>query len=220
MRLLRPILGKYVELTIPGKRVSPRGKLIDVGNDIVVLYNGTQYLYIPATHIQSMSLTDEVEEARMNETEIQFDHTDIAYRKILMNAKGIFTEIYIHGPQSLHGYVTSIMNDFFVFFSPVYRTVYVAMEHVKSISPYEGNATPFYMSKERFALQPSPMALSRTFDQQLKRLEGELVILDLGEDPNKIGRLSAIDNNMLELITANGQRVFMHIRHVKTIHLP
>lgn len=220
MKLLRSIMGKFVELEISGKKTTIRGSLIDVGNDIIVLYSGSQFLYIPANHIQSMTLTEESYDEMGEKPELQFDHTDIAYRKILMNAKGVFTEISIHGSKSLHGYVTSIMNDFFIFFSPVYRSVYVSMDHVKSISPYEGNATPYFMSKDRFPLQPSGMTLSRTFEQQLKKFEGELIILDLGEDPHKIGRLSAFENQILELITANGQHVFIHANHVKTIHLP
>jgi hypothetical protein len=220
VKLLRPFMGKQVELELSGRKMQIRGKLIDIGNDIIVIFNGMQYLYIPTIHLQNVKLTEMSEEFAYGQTELLFDHTDISYRKIVMNAKGTFTEIFIDGAQSLHGYITSIMNDFFVFFSPVYRTVYVSMEHVKYITPYESNVTPYELSQERFPLQPTGITLSRTFDQQLKKLEGELVVLDLGDHSRKIGRLNAIENNILELVSANGQRLFMHVNHVKTIHTP
>ncbi|WP_068773609.1 hypothetical protein [Paenibacillus sp. FJAT-26967] len=220
MKLLHSFIGKYVDIGLSGKKLPIRGCLIDVGNDILVVHNGAQFIYIPTIHLQNMTLSEDPANNLTVKPEMPFDHSDIAYRKILMNAKGIFAEIYISGTQSVHGYVTSIMNDFFVFFSPVYRTVYVSLEHVKTITPYETNTTPYYLSQDRFPLQPTGTTLSRTFEQQLKKLIGELVVFDLGEDSNKIGRLNAVENNMLELITANGKHLFMHTSHVKTIHIP
>ncbi|MFS0837472.1 DUF2642 domain-containing protein [Paenibacillus sp. UNC499MF] len=221
MKLLHSFLGKLVDVGLSGKKLPLRGSLIDVGNDIIVLHNGSQFTYIPTLHLQYMTLAEDptaVDPAP--QPELPFDHSEIAYRKILMNAKGIFSEISISGSQSLHGYVTSIMNDFFVFFSPVYRTVYISLEHVKSITPYISNTTPYSLGQDRFPLHPTGTTLSRTFEQQLKKLVGELVVFNLGEAPNKIGRLNVAENNMLELVTANGQQLFMHMSHVKSVHLP
>jgi hypothetical protein len=137
-----------------------------------------------------------------------------------MNAKGMFSEIYISGNQSIHGYLTTVMNDFFVFYSPVYHTVIVSLHHLKYLVPYNPNVTPYTLTSEQFPLKPSPITLARTFDQQLRKLIGEFVVLDLGENPNKIGVLKNVDQSIIELATASGASVLLHFDHVKTVHLP
>jgi len=223
MTALNVLLDKHVELTVSGKKTSIRGKLINIGNDIMVLYNGKQFLYIPLLHLQQLTLSEEIKEDYIADvpSEPPFENQqDISYRKILMNAKGVFTEIYTTGNQSLHGYVTSIMNDFFVFYSPVFHVVYIPMQHLKYMIPYDPNVTPYSLTQERFPLSPSTITLARTFDQQLKKLEGQFVVLDIGENPGKIGQLKSLQNGLIELIAAGGETIFLHMDHVKTVHLP
>jgi hypothetical protein len=62
--------------------------------------------------------------------------------------------------------------------------------------------------------------LANTFEQQLKKLEGEFIVLDLGENPKKIGLLKKFEDQTLELVIADGSSVYMHLEHLKTIHLP
>jgi hypothetical protein len=146
--------------------------------------------------------------------------TELSYRKVLLNAKGMFAELNIVGNRSVHGYVTSIMNDFFVFYSPMFRTLYVFMRHLKILIPYDPETTPYAMEQEKFPINPTPASLARTFDQQLKKFEGEYVVLDLGEHPDKIGLLKSVKSNLIELVTADGSSTFIHLDHVKTIHRP
>lgn len=224
MLAMKGLIGKQVEVTISGKKTPIHGKLIDLGSDILVLFNGKKFLYIPLLHLQQLSLSEESSlenEYPLVNPEPPFENqNDISYRKILMNAKGVFTEIYTSGNQSIHGYVTSIMNDFFVFYSPVFHAVYIPMQHLKYMIPYDTNVTPYSLTQERFPLSPSTITLARTFDQQLKKLEGQFVILDLGEHSNKIGQLKTIQNNVIELVVAGGETVFLHMDHIKTVHLP
>ena len=218
---LQKFVGKQVNLEISGK-TPIRGTLVDLGSDILVIHNGIQFLYIPLIHLQIMKLEPRLDTDTTVPTEMPFENQteSISYRKILMNAKGIFTELYITGNQSIHGYITSIMNDFFVFFSPVFHTVLVSLNHLKYLIPYTSNVTPYSLDPERFPVKPSSMTLSRTFDQQLKKLEGQFVVLDLGENPHKIGLLKNVENRTLELIMANGETVYTHMEHVKTVHIP
>lgn len=221
MSLLNAMLGSPIKLEISGRATPIRGLLIDVGPDIIVVNDGSKYLYLPILHIQKLEEDDSSESVTSDdEVEQLFDHTDISYRKTVMNAKGVFTEVCITGTQSLHGYITSIMNDYFVFFSPVHRTVYVSLQHVKIIIPYAPDQTPYYLNRERFPLQPPSITLARTFEQQMKKLVGELVALDLGENPGKIGLLKSMDNQLVELVGPNGHKLYMHRDHVKTIHVP
>ncbi|TMV16209.1 DUF2642 domain-containing protein [Paenibacillus thermoaerophilus] len=221
--LLQTYVGSIVELDISGKKTPVRGKLIETGNDLIVLYNGTEYLYVPTLHIQRMSRSESVEKdlGWTVPAESPFEpQNELSYRKTLMNAKGVFTELYITGQQSVHGYVTSIMNDYFVYYSPVFHAVFVSLRHLKYLIPYMPDATPYALNQERFPLQPVGVTLARTFDQQLKKLEGQFVVLDLGENPNKIGLLKTFDYPMLELVTSKGESMLFHAEHVKTVHMP
>ncbi|WP_138752560.1 DUF2642 domain-containing protein [Paenibacillus sinopodophylli] len=222
MKTRHPLLDRQVELEISGKVAPIRGKLIEFGQDILVLHNGTQFLYIPLIHLQQLRLStrDNEESYEVPETPFEPYNEPVSYRKTLMNAKGMFSEIYITGNQSIHGYLTTVMNDFFVFYSPVYHTVIVSLHHMKYLIPYTPNVTPYTLTPEQFPLKPSPLTLARTLDQQLRKLIGEFVVLDLGENSNKIGVLKNVDQNMIELANASGNAVFLHFDHVKTVHIP
>ncbi|GMK41089.1 hypothetical protein PCCS19_41450 [Paenibacillus sp. CCS19] len=225
MKQQHPLMNSLIDLDISGKPATLRGKLVDMGQDILVVHNGQQFVYVPIIHLQQMrpaNLQDSNNAIVFEVPETPFEQANdpISYRKTLMNAKGMFSELYITGNQSIHGYLTSVMNDFFVFYSPVYHSVIVSLTHLKYLIPYSPNVTPYTLTPEQFPLKPSPLTLARTFDQQLRKLVGEFVILDLGENPNKIGVLKNVDQNMVELATAGGSSVYLHLDHVKTIHLP
>lgn len=224
MKQQHPLMNSLIDLDISGKTSTLRGKLVDMGQDILVIHNGQQFVYVPIIHLQQMRPANMQDTNGMTydvpETPFEQANDPISYRKTLMNAKGMFSELYITGNQSIHGYLTSVMNDFFVFYSPVYHSVIVSLTHLKYLIPYSPNVTPYTLTPEQFPLKPSPLTLARTFDQQLRKLVGEFVILDLGENPNKIGVLKNVDQNMVELATAGGNSVYLHLDHVKTIHLP
>ncbi|WP_028611959.1 hypothetical protein [Paenibacillus harenae] len=221
MKQRHPLLDQQVELEISGKASLIRGKLIEFGQDILVLHNGTRFLYVPLIHLQQLRLSLK-EQEKYDVPEMPFEpYIDpISYRKILMNAKGMFSEIYITGNQSIHGYLTAVMNDFFVFYSPVYHTMIISLQHLKYLIPYNPNVTPYTLTPEQFPLKPTSLTLARTFDQQLRKLIGEFVVLDLGENPNKTGVLKNVDQSMIEIATASGNAVFLHFDHVKTVHVP
>lgn len=221
MKNRHPLLNQQIEIVITGKMKPIRGKLIEFGQDILVLYNGKQFYYVPLIHLQQLRVSS-VEESITDVPEMLIEpfNDPLSYRKILMNAKGMFSEIYVSGNHSIHGYLTSVMNDFFVFYSPVYHTVIISLQHLKYLIPYSADATPYMLTPEQFPLRPSPVTLSRTFDQQLRKLIGEFVVLDLGENPNLTGVLKNVDQSMIELTTASGNAVFLHFDHVKSIHIP
>ncbi|MCM3129126.1 DUF2642 domain-containing protein [Paenibacillus provencensis] len=219
MQVIDSWLGKQIELSISGCKNLIQGEVIDVGNDIVVLYGDFRYVYVPLHHLQYLRLSDNSSTVTEEPPDPSLDHSNISYRKILMHARGIFSEISV-GDKALHGYVTSIMNDYFVFYSPLHRSVYVSVEHVKYIIPYPPNVRPFSLSQEYFPIQPTSMSLSRTLDQQLKKLKGELVTINLQDSPHRAGLLKAIDNNLMEIVEAAGSSIIMHTDHIKTIHLP
>lgn len=216
-----PLAGKPVEAELSGRVVPVRGILIETGPDILVIRSESRYYYVPLVHVQQLRPAEpDFEDNAAVELPFEAQSEPISYRKVLLNAKGMFSELFITGSQSIHGYVTSVMNDYFVFYSPVYHSVVISLDHLKYLVPYHPHSTPYGLTPEQFPLKPSPVSLSRTFEQQVRKLIGEFVILDLGEHPNKIGVLKGLDNAMLAIASASGQTVYIHFNHVKTIHLP
>lgn len=220
MQMITSWLGKHTEFVLSGCKNSIHGEIIDIGDDIVVVYGDNRFIYIPIHHLQQMRLArnrNDMADAAPPDPAI--DHSHISYRKILMNSRGIFSEVSI-GDKALHGYVTAIMNDYFVFFSPLHRSVFISLKHLKYIVPYPINTTPFSLRLEHFPVQPASISLSRTLDQQLHKLEGQLVTLNLGTKPYRAGLLKKLDNNLLELVEAEGTSQIMHTDHIQSVHLP
>ncbi len=217
------LIGKNIEVEM-SRDIFLRGTLLDSGLDIIVMYDekDQHFLYIPLVHIQKLKETSKDNEGftyhppseRPIETEL------ISFRKVLMIAKGLFVQVYVTGNKSIHGYLTSIMNDYFVFHSPVYKTMFIAMKHVKWLIPYPPNATPYSLNNENLPLKPISIPLARSFDEQLKKFENQLVIIDGGENPDQIGLLQKVRNNKVALITAEREMVYLNIEHIKTIQLP
>ncbi len=150
----------------------------------------------------------------------QNEKETISYRKILNNAKGQFLEIFVTGNRSIHGYITSVLNDYIVFYSPVYKTLFISMQHLKWLIPYSSQLTPYTLSNAALPVVPSNIPLSRSFEEQLKKFEGQLLVFDLGDNPIKVGLLKSISNNIVELVTAGGQTIYWKLMHLKTVHIP
>lgn len=218
------LIGKNIEIEISGGHII-RGMVIDLGLDIVVIYVGRNqtFLYIPVGHIQRWkeTRTEENEEySPPGEKPLKTESLTISFRNILTNAKGRFVEVYVSGNKSIHGYVTSIMNDYLVFNSPLYKTMFVSLNHVKWIIPYPEKATPYSQSVHSLHVHSTSVPLARSFGEQCKRIRNQFVIIDGGVNKENIGFLQDVQHNHLQLISADGDTINHNIEHVKTIHLP
>lgn len=218
MNLLTQYHGKEVEIEISGDK-KHNGVLIDSGLDIMVLFNGTDFIYIPNNHVQNfkLSIKNEQEISEIPDIPIM-SVQDISYRKTLTNAKGVFVQIFVTGDFSLHGYITGILTNYFVFYSPVYQTMYIPFFHLKWLIPYPYNQTPYTLDKMQLPVNPAELPLARTFEEQIKKLTGKIIVIDLGSNKNKIGLLKNIESNIIELITAEGTKLYCNIQHIKTVH--
>jgi hypothetical protein len=219
---LKDNIGKYIKMEISGNKLL-KGILIDIGSDLWVLFNGLDYLYIPTIHIQNWQLLkeDEIDEIYMtNEPTPIYNHNEeISLRKTLTSAKGIFTEIFVTSNQSLHGYVISIMNNYFVFYSPIYKTMFISLNHLKWLIPYTSNQRPYGLSNSNLPVSPSNLTFARSFEVQLEKLIGDLIVFNIGENENVLGKIQSIKNNFIELITAKEDPVYLNLQHIKTVHM-
>ncbi len=225
MYAFKKLIGEEVKVEISGNTTFS-GILIDIGLDVLVIYNGSRYLYIPLIHMHNIKdkkgefAAEEATEKPHGTMPFQTENEVISYRKILLNAKGQFVEIFITGNKSLHGYITNVLNDYFVFYSPVFKTTFISMQHLKWLTPYTTDLTPYTLSTALLPVMPSTRPLSRTFEEQIKKFVGQLLVFDMGDHANKVGLLSDIADNFVELVNAEGHSAYWKISHLKTANTP
>ena len=220
---LKDQVGNYIKLEISGNKVLS-GILIDIGSDLWVIYNGYDFLYIPIIHIQNWKFLklDEIDDiiTLSDEQSPIFNHNEeISLRKTLTAAKGIFTEIYVTSKQALHGYIISIMNNYFVFYSPIYKTMFISLNHLKWLIPYTNNQRPYGLSNANLPVNPTNITFARSFEVQIDKLIGNLIVFNIGENENVIGKVQGVKNNFVELITAKEDPVYLNLHHIKTVHM-
>lgn len=215
---VRKLVGKQVSVQSSGKN-SYNGILTDIGNDILVLFNGLQLLYIPMLHVHRIQLNINTEE-HVNlpiEIELKDEQEHITFKKALSNAKGIFIELSVKGTLTFHGSITNVLSDYLTFYSPIYKLMLIPLDHIKWLIPYQQNHTPYSLSNESLAVSPSNHL--PILEDQLKKEEGRLVVLDGGMDALKMGLLKKVENDIVELVVANGETVFIRLNHVKAVQL-
>ncbi|MGG3467128.1 DUF2642 domain-containing protein [Neobacillus pocheonensis] len=219
---LKDNIGKYIKLEISGRKFI-KGLLCDIGSDLWVVFNGYDYLYIPTIHCQNWHFLkqDEIDEIHVSDelTPIYNHNEEISLRKTLTAAKGIFSEIYVTSNQALHGYIISIMNNYFVFYSPIYKTMFISLNHLKWLIPYTNNQRPYGLSNASLPVNPSNLTFARSFEVQIEKLTGELIVFNIGENENVIGKIQGIKNNFVELISAKEDPVYVNLQHIKTVHM-
>ncbi|KIL46730.1 hypothetical protein [Jeotgalibacillus soli] len=222
MTNLSQLTGTIIEIELSSKK-SITGKLIESGTDILVIYDGKQYYYIPFTHIQfikqSQSVSTETNYQKSNQAPINKDIKTISFGQILNNAKGLFVDIYITGHQSLYGYITNILNDYLVLYSPVYKNMLIPLSHLKWLIPYHMSQTPYSLDKPIISKTMENEMFADTFEDQLKKHIGSLVIFDLGEDAKKIGKLQDLILPIVELITGSGETLYWNLNHLKSVQI-
>lgn len=217
MDVIKSFLDQKIELEISGNEVI-RGKLLDVGSDIIVLFDGKDYVYVPFTHIQHFWLGQEDDEDYEETGSKPLNSTTLSVRSILTNAKGMFLEMKVAGKQSIHGYIVSVQSDYIIFYSPVFKTMYIPFHHLKWLIPYQALRTPYSLENNKLPVNPSNNSIARSFEVQLKKLIGQLVIFDLGMLEHRIGLLKKIESNFIHLISAKEEVILINLNHIKTVH--
>jgi len=151
------LLGKQVCVQITGNN-SINGVLTDFGIDILVIYNGQQFLYIPMLHVRRIQFNSNKEEFVNLPSEFSFaeEADPIAYRQILTNAQDKYTEISVIGNLPFHGSITDVLNDYFAFYSPVYKIMYIPFDHLKWLIPYNEYTLPYTLSKVNQTVKVNP----------------------------------------------------------------
>ncbi len=220
--------GKQVNLQLGKETIT--GILLDAGKDIVVIFNGERYLYIPLLHIHHFQINSNKDDYVDSPSESsEFAKMDVlTIQEVLNKSKAVFTEIYVGKSLSYYGYITNVYNDYVAFYSPVYKLIYIAIDHIKWLAPFNENSSPYTLnslnqtankSPVHLRVNPSNIPLLPDLEDQLKKEAGKLIIFDGGKDPKKVGLLKKIENHLAEIILAKGEIVCLRLSHIKSIQM-
>ena len=79
---------------------------------------------------------------------------------------------------------------------------------------------PYALNKNELPVNPLNITLARTFEEQLIKMSGKIMVFDLGEESNKIGKMAKIDEGHIEILKARDAKMYVNIQHVKSVHCP
>lgn len=199
-----------------------KGVIFDSGKDIIVLFNGEEFIYIPISHIESIvqenpdtGYTQPTDVSNINFIQLE---KDLSFEDILIEAKGIFQEFCVLTRKPLHGTILEVLDDYIVFYSPIYKNVYIPKAHVKWIIPFTPNNRPYGLAESQVNGHGSCRKFKDNFEEQLNMLINKLVILNLGDKSYHTGKILSISHQMVELQTAKKKSIYINTEHIQTIH--
>ena len=68
-KIIQSLIKEIIQVEVSGKKLI-KGTVIDLGSDIIVLFNGEDYVYIPLNHLQSFSVIQKNEVDIIDPTEL------------------------------------------------------------------------------------------------------------------------------------------------------
>ena len=221
-KIIQSLVKQVVKLEVSGKRIIT-GTVIDLGSDMIVLFTGIDFVYIPLNHVQNFKIDfdneNEIEDpAEFPSITREDDKGNLSFGEVLTQAKGKFVEIYVTSDQSLHGCITHVMNNYFVFQSPIYKTMYITIDHLKWLIPYTGNKKPYGLDNHDVLLQKGDELLPSTFEAQVEKLKNEIVVFNMGGNKNLIGKINQVEAQIVEIQTARASSNYLNLNHIKTLH--
>lgn len=220
-KIIQSLIKEFVQIEVSGKKIL-KGTLIDLGTDLLVIFNGIDYMYIPINHIHSFCTikNDEFDTSAPKESSIlknDGNNEGLSLLATLQQAKGRNSEIYLADNQPLHGCITQIMDDYFEFYSPIYKTMYISTKHLKWLIPYTSNEGPYGLNNN-YSKPLVNEILVNTFKTQIEKFKDKMVVFNIGGSKSHIGKIKNVGEQIVELEKARAARDYLNIEHIKTIH--
>ena len=220
--IIQSLIKEVVHIEVSGKK-SINGALVDFGENIIVLFNGLDFMYIPIQHIQMIRPVSSDENDVQNPIIVPSNmweekNIKLSYEGVLSQAKGKLMEIYITGDQPLYGYITTIKKDYFEFYSPIYKSMYIAKQHVKWLIPIPQNESLYALEPSISTVLMEKNNLAETFKGQIANLINSLVVLNIEGNSSQSGKIGKVEDNLLELQRARKVPINLNIDHIKTLH--
>lgn len=222
--LLRNLSKEIVVIGLSGGKIL-KGAVIDSSSDLIVIYDGKKFVYLPIDHIQTLEIDYDNEDNVQEPSErpiftSQVSNNDLTLTNILSHAKGVHVEILVTRNHALHGVIASVMNDYFVFESPIYKTMFILTKHLKWVIPYSKDQFPYGLSKNEFSslLPIKNQSLNNTFESQIDQLRNQLVVLNLGKEYSHIGRVISVKDQIIEIQNGKSDSIYFNLSHIQTVH--
>lgn len=218
-KLIKNYIGEPISLELLGKK-ELSGILVDFGSDLLILFQQDEFFYIPLFHIQEIRplLKEEANTLTPPNKLTTFSLTEEpALEKILYEAKGAFIEINATAAQSFHGYITNVLDDYIVFFSPIYQTMLIPFQHIKWLLPYPAATHPYGFKNTMFPASSIAKTFAKGFTTQLEDITGMFIACNVGDKEIKSGKLLCKENHFINLLTVKEKQIKINIHHIKTI---
>jgi hypothetical protein len=221
MKLIKNYVGEPVHLELLGKK-EVSGVLIDFGSDVLVLRKQDEFYYIPLVHIREIRLLSKEEADSITQLDVS-TAPPLANKLSLIEvlraaAKGVFVEISVTASLPVHGHITHVMDDYIVFFSPVYQTMIIPFQHIKWIIPYPDSSRPYGFSQSiRQESDAAVKIFARTFDSQIKSMKGAFITCNIGDKESISGKLIHKETHFFDLLTVKEQHIYVNVHHMKTV---
>lgn len=221
-KIIQSLIKEVVQIEVSGKKLI-NGTVVDLGSDLMVLFNGTDFVYIPLNHIQSFGVDRNNENDIEDPTEFPLiianeNKDDLSFKEALTQATGKNVEIYVTDGQPLHGHITCIMNDYIVFFSPIYKTMYISVKHLKWLIPYPQSERLYDMDIPKKPIQSNNHSLASSFEEQVQKYKNTLVALNVGGNKSYIGIIKNVEKQVVEFQRARSAPFYLNLDHIKTLH--
>lgn len=221
-KLIQQSEKEFAKIEVSGGKFL-RGSIIDFSTEIIVLFNGHDYLYIPVIHVKNLTFSNNDEDSVSKPTNppgINSKSTEtLTLKTILSRAQGMYVELYVTGKVPLQGYISNIMNDYIIFESPIYKTMYISLNHIKWLIPYISDQKPYGLTKEDFPIDQYSVELPQNLDNLVKKIKDELVIINLGEKSYQIGKLVDFSGNFVEILTTRSVPYYINIQHIQSLSI-
>lgn len=205
-----------------GKMIN--GSVVDSSDELIVLYDKNLFYYVPFEHIHSFYI-DAVNENNIQSpselpTFISKVNQDLTLKNILTLAKGMHVEIMVSKNEPLHGVITAIKDDYFVFESPIYKRMFIAQNHLKWLIPHL-HQFPFGLNEYEFHhyLAKNDEAYQDTFAAQIAGLQNQFVILNLGKNFSHIGKLKNINHPLISIEDGKSKLTYFNLSHIQILQL-
>ena len=222
-KLLHYSNSDIVKIEMAGNRIH-KGIIIDSSKEIIVLFNGDDFIYIPFEHILTIIVDEDKDNEIPNPSQPPSiisteDNNDLTLRTVLTQARERFVEIYVSGSQSFHGYISEIKNDYFVFQSPVYKTLFIAIDHLKWLIPYNTDESPYQLDNEQIPISSIENNLPTTLYSLISNMKGKLIIFNSDEKNKHIGKLTGVKGKLIALQPAKSSIQYVNLAHIKTVQV-
>ncbi|NLI14057.1 hypothetical protein [Pelotomaculum propionicicum] len=224
MSKIQQYVGKVINIEVVGGR-HHEGVLVDYGPDIIVIFDNRKYYYyyIPLTHLKHLGLSSQENpenEWNFKNKPISSDTGLLSFRKIIEKAKDILLELYVTGNHPVYGYITNILSDYLLFNSTVYKTIAINISHIKWLALSNRNQTYYSKDRKDLHVQSTLNAIAApTFEQQLDKMIGNIIVIDADTGPSKVGLVVSVSSEFIELIIANEETHLLNINHIKMFHI-